>query len=222
MTLIIDGGSGNASISSAANSSINTTNLSAVNITANVVSTGNVSVTGSSSFTGNVTVTGRVLTNTIASANNLTITSGASNTVALTIDQYQQADFNGGIREKITVSAANATANVNFDAITQGILYYTANATANTTINIRGNATVSLNTLMATGETLSAVFMNSQGATPYYVSGCQVDGSGITPKWQGGSAPTSGNANAIDTYVFTVIKTANATFTVLGSQTQFK
>jgi hypothetical protein len=206
MTLILNGGTGNATISTTANSVSATQDI----VTSNITSSGNVSVAG------------LISTNTIASANNLIIATGGSNTVALTIDQYQQSDFNGGIREKITVSAANATANVNFDVIDQGILYYTANASANTTINIRGNSTVTLNTLMAVNETLSAVFMSTNGATARWVNGYQVDGAAVTPRWQGGTAPTGGNANAIDVYVFTVIKTANAAFTVLGSQTQFK
>jgi hypothetical protein len=170
---------------------------------------------------GNTTTTGLVITSD--TTGNVVITTGGANTVGLTIDQYQQTDFAGGIREKITVSAANATANVTFNVIDEGcILYYTANASANTTINIRGNSTVPLNTLMASGESLSAVFMNTNGATARWVNGYQIDGAAVTPRWQGGSAPTGGNANAIDVYVFTVIKTANAAFTVLGSQTQFK
>jgi hypothetical protein len=61
----------------------------------------------------------------------------------------------------------------------------------------------------------------TQGATAYYLNVYQVDGTGVTPKWQGGSAPTEGNASGIDSYSFTIIKTADATFTVLASQTQF-
>ena len=51
----------------------------------------------------------------------------------------------------------------------------------------------------------------------------QVDGttSGVTTEWQGGSAPTEGNASAIDAYQYTVIKTGDAAFTVLASITQF-
>jgi hypothetical protein len=49
----------------------------------------------------------------------------------------------------------------------------------------------------------------------------QIDGSGVTPKWQGGSAPTEGNANSTDVYSYVVIKTGSATFTVLAAQTQF-
>jgi hypothetical protein len=49
-----------------------------------------------------------------------------------------------------------------------------------------------------------------------------VDGSSVTPRWQGGTAPTSGNASGIDSYTYVIIKTGSAAFTVLAAQTQFK
>jgi hypothetical protein len=153
---------------------------------------------------------------------NLIFATGGANTTALTLDSNQIISFNGSVEEKATISSANATANVNFDVITQGVLVYTSNASANTTINLRGSATVPLNNVLANGQSISAVFLNPQGATPRYISATQIDGVGVTPLWQGGTAPTSGNANSTDVYVFTVIKTANAAYTVLGSQTQFK
>jgi len=74
---------------------------------------------------------------------------------------------------------------------------------------------------MSNGQSISLVFMSTQGNTSYYVSGYQIDGAAVTPRWQGNAAPTSGNARSIDVYSLTAIKTANATFTVLASQTQF-
>lgn len=153
---------------------------------------------------------------------NLIFTTSGGNLTALTLDNNQISTFASSIKETATVSTANATANVTLNAITQSILYYTGNATANTTINITGNSTVSLNNVLANGQSISVVFMNTQGATAYYVNGYQVDGAAVTPKWQNGTAPTSGNALGIDVYSFTAVKTANATFTVLASQTQFK
>ena len=152
---------------------------------------------------------------------NIVFTTSGSNLTTLTLDTNQVSSFNGSIEEKVTVSTANATANVNFDAITQNILFYTSNATANTTINFRGSSTIPLNDAMSNGQSISLVFMNTQGNTAYYVSGYQIDGAAVTPKWQSNTAPTSGNARGIDVYSFTAIKTANATYTVLASQTQF-
>lgn len=123
--------------------------------------------------------------------------------------------------EKATVSATAATGTINFDAITQSVLYYTTDASANWTLNIRGDGSNSLNNIMDTGESLTVVHMVTQGGTAYYNSAVQVDGSGVTPEWQGGSAPDAGNASSVDIYSYTVIKTGDAAFTVFASQTQF-
>ena len=126
------------------------------------------------------------------------------------------------VLETMNVSATAATGTINFNINTSVVWYYTTNASANWTVNIRGDASNSLNSLMAVGESLTCAFLVTQGATAYYNSAVQVDGSAVTPKWQGGSAPTSGNTSGIDVYTYTVIKTAAATFTVLASLTQFK
>lgn len=125
--------------------------------------------------------------------------------------------------EAVTVSATAATGTINYDVTTQSVLYYTSNAGGNWTLNLRASSGTSLNTALGVGESVTVAFLVTQGATPYYNSSVQVDGttSGVTTKWQGGSAPSAGNANSIDVYTYTVIKTANATFTVLASVTKF-
>jgi len=123
--------------------------------------------------------------------------------------------------EVATVSATAATGTINYDTTTQSVLYYTTNASGNFTVNFRGSSGTSLNTVMSTGESLSATFLVTNGTTAYYNSVVQVDGSTVTPKWQGGTAPTSGNASSIDSYTYVIIKTGSAAFTVLASQTKF-
>ena len=123
--------------------------------------------------------------------------------------------------EVATISATAATGTINFDITTQSVLYYTSNASANWTVNFRASSGTSLNTALATGQSVTAAFLVTQGATAYYNNALQVDGSAVTPKYQGGAAPTAGNASGIDVYVYTIIKTASATFTVLASQTRF-
>ena len=123
--------------------------------------------------------------------------------------------------EVCTVSATAATGTINYDATTQNVLYYTSNASANWTVNFRGSSGTSLNTLMAVGQVLTVTFLVTQGSTAYYNSAVQVDGSSVTPKWQGGTAPTAGNASGVDAYVYAIVKTASATFTVFASQTRF-
>jgi len=125
------------------------------------------------------------------------------------------------IAEVNTISATAATGTINYDVTTQSVLYYTTNASGNFTVNFRGSSGTTLNTVMQTGESISATFLVTNGATAYYNSVVQVDGSTVTPKWQGGTAPTSGNASSIDSYTYVIIKTGSAAFTVLASVTKF-
>lgn len=123
--------------------------------------------------------------------------------------------------EKVTVSATAATGTVNYNILTQSVLYYTTNASGNWTLNIRGDGTTSLNSIMANGESITIAFMVTNGATAYYQTGFQIDGTTVTPKWLGGTAPTSGSASAIDIYTVTIIKTASATYTAIISNIKY-
>ena len=125
------------------------------------------------------------------------------------------------IAEPATVSATAATGTIAYDVTTQSVLYYTSNASANWTVNFRGSSGTSLNTLMTTGQMMTLAFLVTQGATAYYNSAVQVDGSAVTPKWQGGTAPAAGNASSIDVYTYTIVKTGSAAFTVFASLTKF-
>jgi hypothetical protein len=123
--------------------------------------------------------------------------------------------------ETATITASAPSATTNFDVITQAVQYYTSNASTNFTLNIRGNSGTSLNTIMQTGQSVTITLLVTNGATPYYASAYQIDGSAVTPRWLGGAAPSAGNANSIDVYTFVAIKTASATFTVLASSSRF-
>jgi hypothetical protein len=123
--------------------------------------------------------------------------------------------------ERLTVSATAAASTVQFDALTQGVLYYTSNATGNWTLNVRGDSGTTLNSALTTGDSITIVFLVTQGATAYYSTALTIDGNAVTPKYITGTAFSAGNASSIDSYVYTIIKTGSATFTVLASQTKF-
>ena len=137
-----------------------------------------------------------------------------------------RATFNGqgkiqSIAEKVTTEATAATGTINYDVLTQAVWNFTSDAGANWTLNIRGDGSNSLDSIMDTGESITVAHIVKQGSTPYYNSAVTIDGSSITPEWQGGAAPTAGNASSLDVYSYTIIKTGSATFTALASQTQF-
>ena len=75
---------------------------------------------------------------------------------------------------------------------------------------------------MSTNQSVTVVFLVTQGATAYYNSAVTIDGTSVTPKYQGGTAWSSGNASGVDAYSYTIIKTGSATFSVFAAQTQFK
>ena len=126
-----------------------------------------------------------------------------------------------GFNEAITVTAAAPSSTTNFDVATQSIQYYTSNTANNWTLNIRGNSGTSLNTLMSTGQSVTITVIVTNSSTAYYNSAVTIDGSSVTPKWQGGTAPTSGNASACDAYTYAIVKTGSAAFTVFASITKF-
>jgi hypothetical protein len=129
------------------------------------------------------------------------------------------------IIEKAGTIAAALTGTINFNFLDRAVNYYTVDATANWTLNVRGDSSTTLDSLMSTGvvtkDCVSIVVMATNGATAYYQSAMTIDGNAVTPKWAGGTAPTAGNANSVDIYTFTIIKTASATFSVFATQTKF-
>jgi len=169
-----------------------------------------------SAVTSGTIVIGSILSGSGVTANTTVISygtgTGSTGTYNVSASQLVSAG---------TSISAVAGTTVTYDVITQSVLYYTVNAAANWTLNVRGNDTTTLNTLMAVGETRTITFLATQGGTAYYQTAMTIDGTSVTPKWQGGVAPTEGNPSGIDTYVFSIVKTAASTYTVLASLTQF-
>ena len=200
-------------------------------------------------FTGAVTIPDLTVTGTTTTINstnlnvadaNITIADGAANRAAadgagITIDgasvNFQYSDsgkhmsLNTGlaleeVKEKVALNG-NTSGTITFNALDGGVVYFVNNQVANRTINFVGDGSTTLDSILAAGQSITVAVLANQGSTAYYLNAYQVDGTAVTPKWQGGSAPTGGNASSIDVYTFTIIKTGSATFTVLASQTQF-
>ena len=126
------------------------------------------------------------------------------------------------IIENASIVGSAATGTINFNAKTNSVLYYTSNASDNFTLNIRGDAGTTMDALLPTGKVMTVVFLNTNGGTPYYASTIKIDGTTVTPKWQGNAPPSSPAASTISIYTLAIIKTASNTYTVLGSVTEFK
>jgi hypothetical protein len=186
-------------------------------LTAPIIAT--ISNTGTLTLpTSTDTIVGRATTDTLT---NKTLTSPTINTATIAGGTNTGSTLVAP-EERTTVSATAATGTINFDAITQGVLYYTSNASANWTLNIRGSSGATLSSILAVGDAITVTHLVTQGSTAYYNNAVQIDGSSVTPKYQGGTAWAAGNASSIDAYVYTVVKTAaTPTYTVFASQTKF-
>jgi hypothetical protein len=181
-----------------------------------------------------------IFTTTASAVNELTVANAATGSnpnvsasggdanvgINLTPKGTGAVTFNGtgkiqAVKEKVTVTAVATTGATNFDFLDQAVLYHTTTATGQFTINLRGSSSTTLNNMLSVGESVTGAFLNTN--TTFYVSTITIDGSStnVTLEYQGGTAPSSGNAG-IDVYSFTAIKTATTpAYTILASQTQF-
>lgn len=149
----------------------------------------------------------------------------AGNT-AITVNANKSVSFSAGsivknIQETANISATAANGTVNVDILTSVVWYYTSNAAGNWVFNFRGDSTNTLDSVMSTGQSLTVAFLVQLGSTGYYSTGITIDGVANTPVWQGGANPTSGSANVLDAYIYTIIKTSSATFKVLAQRISY-
>lgn len=177
--------------------------------------TGNVNIPGNIISTGNIT--GNIITGTLSTAlqPNITSIGTLSSLTVQGLTSIQEA------KEKVTIDNVGSTGTINFDILDQAILYKSANTTSNFAINVRGNSTTTLNSIMNIGESFTCTLLNTVGTLGGYISTFYIDGNLIIVKWPGG-APTSGILNSINSYTFNIIKTASNTYTVLGSLIGFE
>jgi hypothetical protein len=175
-----------------------------------------------------------------ADSSGILVLQTGSGTAALTLDASQNATFAGkntmtgsssvlaailtNSAEVVNIVAAAPSSTQTFYLNNGSVQYYTTNAANNWTVNIAMSSGTSLGTALAVGQSVTMAMLTTQGSTAYYNTAVQVDGSttGVTTYWQGGTAPTKGNASGIDVYQYTVVKTASTpTYTVLASQVQY-
>jgi hypothetical protein len=125
------------------------------------------------------------------------------------------------VAEKCVIDGVPLSGAYNFNLLGQSIVYKTGTTLADFTINFRGNDSVPLNTVMSIGRTMTCALLVTNGSTGYYGTAFSIDGVSITPKWFDNSPPGGGSINSIDIYTFTIIKTADATFTLLAVASRF-
>ena len=128
---------------------------------------------------------------------------GLTSTASLTVGP-------GLIQEEFDSYASALTGTYNHDVVDHGmILYAYSNASASFVLNLRGDGSTTLNSLMNIGQ--SSVFTAYTGSnnTSYYMTDFQIDGSSQTEEWNGASAPSAGTGSGYDVYTFNILKNKN-------------
>ena len=126
----------------------------------------------------------------------------------------------GVLREKCYVVAnkMSAFSSANISLISGMVWYYTTQETTTSTPNIRFSSGIALNSVMDIGEVITVTVITTAAAAGYSAN-WTIDGNAVTEEWVGGSAPTAGGSDGLDIYSLTIIKTADATFTVIANLT---
>ena len=128
--------------------------------------------------------------------------------------------FKGGpLQEKVKITAGKLSSFPNIDLADGNVHYFTTQESTTSTPNLRVNSSISLDGVMAIGETV-AVTLITTAAAGGYSAALQIHGNTQTVNWVGGSTPSSGGSSGVDIYNYTIIKTGSSAFTVIGNLTK--
>ena len=181
-------------------------------------------ITGASAvFSGNVTIGGTLTKQDVTDIDSVgLITARSGINVIAGISTFKGANFNGGtlLKEKVKITAGKLSDNLNIDLENGMVHHFTTQETTTAVPNIRIGSSVSLNSMMAIGETITLSVITTAGANGFSAN-WTIDGSAVTEAWNGGSAPSAGGSSGKDFYTLNIIKTADATFTVLANVSNF-
>ena len=127
--------------------------------------------------------------------------------------------FKSSLREAVKITAGKLSDNLNIDLANGMVHYFTTQETAKAVPNIRVDGSTSLNNVLEIGQQVAVTIVTTAAAAGFS-SHFTVDGSAVTESWIGGSAPTAGGSSGVDLYSLNIIKTANATFTVIANHSK--
>ena len=124
-----------------------------------------------------------------------------------------------GLREKVSMqtnpwSNNLSSGDLNLD---YGNVFLNTGNLAGVANTLNVTSSVGINTLMVTGDCITVTGITSVNSTSSYVNTLNIDHTTVQVAWVNGSAPTAGGGSGYDTYMFNIIKTANAAYAVVGN-----
>jgi len=191
-------------------------------------------ITGNVDIPGNVNIVGNVFALNLGNAN-FAANANYANFAGNVVNSSQPNITNVGTLTSLNVSGTTSiyqgienvaiigaqTGTYNYNLLDGAIQYSTANSTANIILNYRGNSSVTANTMLANGKSITSTYILTNGANTNSITGVQIDGSAQSIKWASNVVPGV-FPNAALSYTFTIIKTSTTpTYAVLGSMTRY-
>tara|TARA_R100000406_G_scaffold9263_1_gene6186 strand:+ start:3856 stop:4611 length:756 start_codon:yes stop_codon:yes gene_type:complete len=193
-----------------------------------LTATGAVSLAGAVSIGGTLTyedVSNVDSVGLITARTGINVTAGGVNIVGGGLTAVGVATFFTGfhthdiIAEEVNVTAGKLSDNTNIDLENGMVHLFTTTESTTSTPNIRYNGSTALNAKMSIGQSIVVTLITTANASAYSAN-ITIDGGAVTENWVGGSAPSDGGSSGVDIHSFTIIKTANATFTVIGNHSK--
>ena len=128
-------------------------------------------------------------------------------------------DLAGLLTEHVTVTAGKLSDAANLDLANGNVFLFTTAESTTATPNLRYDASTTLNSKMAVGDVVTVVLITTANASAFCAQ-LTIDGAAVTENWVGGSAPSDGGSSGVDIHSYTIVKTASATWTVIGNQSK--
>ena len=149
---------------------------------------------------------------------------GGGATVAGIATFHDGADIEG-FKIEDGQTAATPNGEFNFYLASGHFFRYTGTPGADYYPNFKHSASINLNDRMDVNDVVTATLVVNSPAVTYHIANTiHIDGSAtgensytIDTDWVGGTAPAAGNGSGHDIYSFTIIKTADKTFTILAN-----
>ena len=135
----------------------------------------------------------------------------------------RQVEFLTSLSEKCIHDATGLTGDKTIDLLQNGNVYLNhTNAAGPFTINLRGDETYTLSSMIGPETSLSYMMTTAVNNSSNYMTAFKIDGTTLTPGsnifWAGGSAPSAAGTSGYDVYTFTIYK-YNNNFQVFASLT---
>jgi hypothetical protein len=204
----------------------NTLTVGTLTATNGSITLGTSSFTNNNIFVGNSTVNTNISNSSIVVANSTSSITIGSGYINSSNTNLVGATSISSMLENMSIVSTRITLfnTINFDVLSQSSQYYTNSLgpQGSWTLNVRGNSTTTLNSIMTIGQSVTITQLINQGSgATYFPSSLTIDGVSQTIKYQFGNAFSYDPVSTVSAFSFTIVKTANNTYTVFASQTRY-